>query len=155
MSLYIVKRPFTGCIQTGITKHEDGTLTADLSATFGSGKPDSSVADYLAKKGNDYYVVTDSQLDALMAKHEQELISKVETITAEYFNSMLEILPPCRWSSYGMFEGFHVSERYTGNLVHWYGRCGDKHFSFLDQADATRDHIAAKFNKAIIFNRSK
>jgi hypothetical protein len=51
--------------------------------------------------------------------HLQGKCTKPIEITEERFFELLEVLPPCRWSKYGRFEVFHISERLEGNIVTW------------------------------------
>lgn len=83
-----------------------------------------------------------------------ELISKVneETfckgfmpISAEQFFEALEVLPPCEWCTIKGVEVFYVSEHVTGNLVNWYCRVNDKHYSACDYDTFTPAQIVEKF----------
>lgn len=127
MSKYIVKMPFQGFLQDIVddsesTKHWEGL---------------------------GYKVLNETEIDALFIEYEQSQVTAPKSITAEYYNGMLEVLPPCRWSTYGIFSAFHVSERISGNLVDWYGKCGDKHFTFVDMANLASEQVATKFKTAL------
>jgi hypothetical protein len=65
-------------------------------------------------------------------------------ITEDRFVYMLDILPPCRWMRGDHVEWFHISERLSGNLVEWFVRVGDAHYSFVDEATLTSQQVRAK-----------
>lgn len=63
------------------------------------------------------------------AKH----ITPVSETTADYFDEMLNVLPPCQWRRYGSFEHFFLSERISGSIVLYLVRAGQSYFQFQDR----------------------
>lgn len=128
-----------------------------------------AVHDYIAPNGVTFYgrktlaeIQFEEATDAVIVTADEgyRLMNEafrtpVSLITAERFDEMLNILPPCRWSSVGRFEHFHVSERITGNIVSWFirfrGDAGERFFTFDDYATLTQVELMERvleFTKA-------
>lgn len=71
-------------------------------------------------------------------------------ITEERFFYMLEVLPPCRWSTYRSMESFHVSEHLSGDVVSWFARLGaDEFWEMQDLHTLSKEVLSDKFFQAI------
>ena len=103
-----------------------------------------SFEDYNAERGGQFKLITDGQLDALLADFHGSMITDPEPITAEQFDDALNCLPPCRWGKVRGVELFHVSERITGDLVDWYARLNGRHWHFVDHDRQTGERLAEK-----------
>ena len=89
----------------------------------------------------DFAIVTDAKLLQMTNEYNDQYKSKPATISPDHYQDNLEVLPPCRWHSVGQWEVFHVSERYTGDIVRWYAKCGDKCFKFMQDSTITNSEI--------------
>lgn len=80
----------------------------------------------------------------------------VSVITEERFDYALNVLPPCRWSRFGRFEHFHISERIVGNIVSWFicfrGDAGSRFFTFDDYSTLTQVEL---MERVIEFAKAK
>ena len=70
------------------------------------------------------------QDEAARAKYCKGLEEKTE----EDFWYALEVLPPCNHAITSGVEIFYVSERVTGNLVHWWLQYKDRYFTTCEDA---------------------
>jgi len=129
--------PFKGYVQSVLTK--DGTVAYTDGQT---------IPEYEAERGIKVEVISEDQLNALLEKHHDSLITKPKRITKARYWDMLECLPPCRWGTVGGFEVFHVSERLTHNLVSWFANQGDKYWEFTDRDNLSAADIANKLKAA-------
>lgn len=93
-------QPFMGHVQSVILP--DGTVAFSNGLT-----PDQ----YAKDRGFPVRVITDAELDVLLASHEASLITAPVEITDEQYHELLNCLPPCRWRTVAGVEMFHVSER--------------------------------------------
>lgn len=123
--------PFAGHAQSVML--EDGTV-----AWSGGKTPE----DYSADRGFPVRVVTEDEMRAMVDEHAGSLITAPSPISAERWDDMLNVLPPCRWHRCDGVELFHVSERITHDLVNWFGKIGDQHFSMVDRATADSRALA-------------
>ncbi|MDT8992809.1 hypothetical protein RQP54_18190 [Curvibacter sp. APW13] len=64
---------------------------------------------------------------------DEKHITAVEEATGEYFNEMLNVLPPCQWRRDRDFEHFFLSERISGSIVLYLVRAGERYFKFQDR----------------------
>lgn len=98
-----------------------------------------TVEGYAKQRGTALRVIDDAEFDALLANHYASLKTAPQPITAERFDEMLGILPPCRWHKVGGFTVFHVSEHLTGPLVSWFAKTSDGQYWEFTQADDISD----------------
>lgn len=103
---------------------------------------------YAADHGFPVRVVTDAQLDDMIAAYEASLITDPVEETEEQWWYALEVLPPCKWRTVRGVELFHISERQTGNLVNWHARLNGKFYTFVDDAARDMGELAEKVAKA-------
>lgn len=75
-------------------------------------------------------------------------ITSAEPITAEYFDDMLNVLPPVDWVRRGGIEHFFLSERVYDDIVQYCVRIGDRHWKFQDRAHLTTQEIAQRLDVA-------
>lgn len=123
MTQYILKadEPFAGHVQSVLM--DNGTVAYTDGLT---------VAEYERERGFPVRIVSEAELDQLLAAHYQSLKTKPLRITEDRFDWMLNVLPPCRWHRVGGFEVFHVSERLTGPLVSWFAHRGADYWEFTE-----------------------
>jgi len=118
---------FAGYCQTSTYTTTDGVERV----AYHKGK---TLAEYLAEFPQ-MRVVDGKELDSLLNGHYEDCKKgTVKEISEETYNDMLNVLPPCRWDG----GSFHISERFTANLVSWYFRIGKKHYTLIDEADANK-----------------
>ena len=82
----------------------------------------------------------------LIAWEDQKTAQPAEVIDAETFNDALNVLPPCRWNTYAGINAFHVSERISGDLVHWYASYQGGYIRFIAPSTIDKDMIHAKWD---------
>lgn len=75
-------------------------------------------------------------------------ITPAEPITAEYFDDMLNVLPPVDWVRRAGIEHFFLSERVYDDIVQYCVRIGDRHWKFQDRAHLTTQEIAQRLGVA-------
>lgn len=91
---------------------------------------------YAEDRGFPVRVVTNGEVDALMAQHIAAMItSPTEESEADYWRA-LEVLPPCRFQHCNGVELFHISERVQLNLVGWHASYNGRFFTMIDDASA-------------------
>ena len=90
-------------------------------------------------------LVDDAEYDRFHHEYMASLCTKPSEITKERFWELLECLPPCRWSNYGVYEMFHISERLQGNLVTWCAKdkINNKYYELDQQADIELHNLKA------------
>jgi hypothetical protein len=107
------------------------------------GSPDLTLAEYEAERGQTFKRITWEELEMLLEAHYSSLKTKPEEITAERYDYMLEVLPPCRWQNIGGASIFHVSERLTANIVQWCFSLRGKYYAFHDDASLSNEKLHA------------
>lgn len=71
-------------------------------------------------------------------------------ITEERYQDMLEVLPPCKWTSPARgCSVFHVSERLSKNIVSWFVQVGSRFFELQDVDTLTGAQVLALVSHAI------
>ena len=73
-------------------------------------------------------------------------VTPVTAISAEYFDEMLNVLPPEDWRHTGGFEHFFVCERIYGNIVLYCVRAGTSYWKFQDEARMSTAAIVERIN---------
>lgn len=131
-------KPFSGSVQSVMTPAGKVAYTKGL-----------SLDEYAAECGFPLRVVEDDEFDKLMAAYVASRVTQPVEITAEQYDDMLNVLPPCRWNRINGVESFFVSERITANLVNWYATTGGRYFGFVDKDTCSSDEIATKVRAAI------
>jgi len=122
---WIVKMPFQGHTQSIVQYFEDGSNKV----AFSGGK---TLEQYLEDAEEEYEIFNSDEVEQLFNEHENSLKTKPVEITEERWYEMLEVLPPCRWGTYGGYEAFHISEHLTGSLVAWFARKDGKCYEFTE-----------------------
>lgn len=148
---YLVEMPFKGYIES-LSSFDNGQWMVDVGRyDYKLGKHIPSIipvnlyiADLKQRENIEVRLVDDVELYQLIQDFNNSLITNPEEISIERWEEMLEVLPPCRWNTYAGYSGFHVSERYTGDLVSWYFKKNGKAYTFMDSCFLTYDQIAAK-----------
>lgn len=125
--------PFAGSVQSHVLP--SGTVAYSGGETFEA---------FNAARGGQFKLVSDAELDALLAAFHGGMITEPAPITGERFMDALECLPPCRWGRTRGIELFHVSEGITGDLVDWFAAVGGKHWHFVDRAGRPASELAEK-----------
>ncbi len=87
-------------------------------------------------------------MDRAEAYHLQDAkhITPVSETDAEYFNEMLNVLPPSQWRDLGSFEHFFLCERISGSIVLYLVRAGKRYFKFQDKAGMTSAEIRSRID---------
>ncbi len=135
--LYVVDLDFKGWINTEVI-----TIDGVQYSQYG----DKKISNY---DFNICQIVNAEQLSKLLDDHNNSLITTPVHISEEFYNDMLEVLPPCRWHNSNGKTFFHVSERLTGNLVAWYCKSGNDHFSFTHNANISTAKLVQIVQDAI------
>lgn len=86
-------------------------------------------------------VVQDYTLPTLMEQYHQSLILPPKEISPRQWRHMLEVLPPCKWGNCGGWEIFHLSERYSGDIVYWYAKRGNECYELRNRETLTHTDI--------------
>ena len=79
--------------------------------------------------------------------NEQYLNKPAVRITKEDFYDKLEMLPPCGWKTYGIYEAFYMSEMITSNITNWYANDGDNYYEICARASAGLTEIKAAIER--------
>jgi len=64
-----------------------------------------------------------------------------EPISEEYYEEMLNILPPENWTRNGTTECFRLSERLDGPIATFFVRIGDRHYRINEDAEVRPDDL--------------
>lgn len=92
---------------------------------------------------SDLRIVESAEVERLIKEHDKTYHTDPKEITQERWQDSLEVLPPCRWSRHNGVEYFHLSERYTGDVVYWFARLGDRYFEFRNDCGLLGEQVAA------------
>lgn len=139
---YLVSLPFDGsCIARMTIATHKNNLFSDCTMH--------SLSE-MVKNGNftDFCVIDDDQFDELISARHETIKTGATVITAQRYNDMLDVLPPCRWHCVGGWSVFHVSERLSGNIVSWYAQKNDCYFTFDQDANINDSEILGVLNNA-------
>ena len=146
IAFLIAPGPYEGAAQSVYNPLTDRVLwSEDVRPELGRNL---TLTEYRMATGVHWRAVTQETLDRLDCEYEETLVTEPTPITEERFNEMLDILPPCRWTTIAGVEIFHISERIRGSLVAWHGKTGGRCFSFNDRTQRTDSEIAEKFARA-------
>lgn len=137
---YIIRTdvPFTGTAQS--------ILLPDGTVAWSGGK---TVDEYAADRGFPVRTVSDDEMTEMVRAYTETLRSPPTPISAQRWDDMLNVLPPCRWRQHDGVELFHVSERITDDLVNWFAKVGEHHFSMVDRASADAGALATAVKAAL------
>lgn len=137
---YIIdtSKPFTGSVQSVI--NDDGMVAYSDGQTFG---------EYNQCHGGTMRVIGRAELDGMIAAWNAGFITSPKLISEEDYISVFHSMPPSRYTNTAGIQRFSMAERLSGVLVSWYFKVGDRHFSFVDSALATDQHIDAKIAGAV------
>jgi len=129
-ALTCIKLPFNGYIEFTTDKNQ-------MIKIAGLDVDKISISQFIKKFGEKFKFVNDDELNKLYEKYYKSFITDPSEIPYEKYNDALNVLPPCKYKSYGSYLGFHLSERYTGNIVYWYfiNPINNKCISFMDDAE--------------------
>ena len=74
------------------------------------------------------------QIDSKEAgrRSDQKHITAPEVTDADYFDQMLNVLPPMNWHRSGCDETFQLCERYSGRVTLTLVKLGHRYFKFYD-----------------------
>jgi|GEM_PF-3054124 len=125
--------PYNGSIEA--TLRDDGTVGYTNGQTL---------QEYAAKVGYKLRVVDDAELDAMTADYIEQQITEPTPIDDERWDYALGILPPSRWQKVQGVELFHICEGMSHDLVDWYAKVGERHFTFVDRDTKAADELARK-----------
>lgn len=131
-------KPFSGSVQSVLTAAGKVAYTKGL-----------TVEEYSAECGYPLRVISDAELDGLLASYIDGLVTEPSEITDEKFDYALNVLPPCRWKRVDGVEMFYVSELLQADLASWYAKAGGKFFTFNDRAGRPAAEIVAKVRAAL------
>lgn len=144
---YLVEIPFPGHTESIVNYFEDGSNTVAYSGyLYNSNVRDLTLEEYRKARPElkDLKEVSDEEMTEMYAVYEQSLVTEPAEVSEERYWEMLEVLPPCRWSKYGGCSSFHISERYTGDLVSWFAQCQGKWYEWMDFSTISGRIIDAK-----------
>ena len=102
--MYLVTLPFSGSIVACVESNQDPKIPEILKR---------------CNVSSEWHVIDDEELTQWFDSYEQSLCTLPTASTEKFFNDLLNILPPCQWSTVGGVEMFHISERLYGNVVLW------------------------------------
>ncbi|MDE1315478.1 hypothetical protein MEG05_15575 [Vibrio aestuarianus] len=125
--MYLVQQPFTGSILACVESNEDPKIPEILKRNNISGN---------------WNVIDDDELTQHFDSYEQSFLSLPKACTEERFNDMLNILPPCQWSTVGGVEMFHISERLFGNVVSWFFKYQNAFYTCDQLANASKTDLS-------------
>lgn len=136
---WIIKanEPFAG--------HAQSILNPDGTVAYTEGL---TVEQYEQERGYPVRVIDDTELDRLIDKHRDGMITKPKPVSRDRYWYSLEVLPPCRWHTVSGFEVFHVSERITHDLVEWSACRGERYWQWTDRAGISDGDLVAKLRDA-------
>lgn len=80
---------------------------------------------------------------------EDALRTEPTEITEKQYMDALEVLPPMKWGKWLGVESFRMCEFYSGNVTNIYAKCGDRYWTFLDNAYMSGEDIAHKVGRAM------
>jgi len=95
--------------------------------------------------GGTFEIWTPEKMEQRTKERNEKRKEESGPISVETYWWRWECLPPCRAHSYSDIHFFHISERICANLVTWNALCGDKAYELIDEADASINHIVARF----------
>lgn len=82
----------------------------------------------------------------IQAWEDKKTAQPAEIIDAETFDDALNVLPPCRLNTYAGITAFHIIERITGDLVHWYASNQGRYIRFVAPPTIDASFIHAKWD---------
>lgn len=129
--------PFQGWIQALTFTDPEGVERVDC-----YGGPSPTVAEYAKEQGKEFKVLSDEEFNGVIREFMESKKTRPEPVTAERWEDMLNVLPPCRWSTRAGFSVFHVSEREYGNLVSWYAKRGESCWTFTQPANLSEAELS-------------
>jgi hypothetical protein len=102
-----------------------------------------SLQDYLALHEG-ARVISHEEYNDLYFAHLNTYITNPVEVSRERFMEMLEVLPPCRWTTFSGVEMFHISKLHTANVVSWFAQYQSTFFEFMDTDNKTGFEISEK-----------
>jgi len=142
-------KPYNGIIETLAYPGQRGEYFLVGSAYDADTNKNLTVEQYRQQINPNIKLISWAECAKLERQYTQSLITQPEEIEAANYYEMLEILPPARWTHIVGFEVFHVIERITDNLVHWYAKSNGKYYKFIDRANIDIKKLGQKLlNKA-------
>jgi hypothetical protein len=130
-------RPFPGHVQSVLK--DDGTVGYCSTPT--------TLEQYEDEHGP-MRVLTEAELDELMAAFESSQITEPAPESAKDFDYALGVLPPSRWTTCRGVELFAMSERISGLLTTWHAQLNGRYWTWTDLATAKHEELAAKVAQA-------
>ena len=132
--------------QRVIYSHRDGRIVTVLNSEDRCIWTGETLADICSREdpARLFEILTMEQANELSHHHARERLCKgPQSVTAEKFEEMLNILPPVNWAGGGGSESFMVSELITHNLATYYVRLGSAHFSLVEETGKTHQQLVA------------
>lgn len=102
-------------------------------------------------RADGFFIVSDSELDALIAEYENSMSGDWHEITEEQFEDALNILPPRKWHD----GGFYACEAYNGTLHSFYQEHNGKYYASLQSIHAKREDVLQSLYTTIAEGRIK
>ena len=125
--MYLITLPFSGFIVACVESKDDPCIPELLERT---------------EAPNGWKVVDKQELAKLFTTYEHSQFTQPIACTAERFDEMLNILPPCQWDRVRGVEMFHMSERLYGNVVTWFFNYYGDYYTCDQLATTPRDELA-------------
>jgi len=157
---HVIYQPGATSIQTTVYKTPEGILRAAYTSDKPYGGdpalyPDKPVDDYLVElnfekdvEAPDFVLATwDEVRPQLDAAEDKEFPTLWEEITEERWNTMLDILPPCRWQTVRGVEMFFISEAYASNFHEHFARLDDRYFTRRCRTSIPCEDLAEEVHK--------
>jgi hypothetical protein len=139
---HAIYQPGATSCQTVVYKDPQGLLRAAYTSEKPFGEdpakyPDKRADEYLeelnrnlAKDEPDFQLLSwDEASPQITEAEDKEFPTPWVEISHEKWDTMLNILPPCRWRTVRGVEMFFVSEAYVSNFHEHYARLGDRYFN--------------------------
>lgn len=101
-----------------------------------------TVADY---RNEGYHILSEADFDTLVKQYERSICGDWKEISAEEYDSALNVLPPLKWYN----GGFFCSEMLTGSISDFYQQIGNKFFVSLQDVYTPRREILNGLNSYI------
>lgn len=84
------------------------------------------------------------RFEEAIERKEAAFIRPPEPISAEQFQTALEVMPPAGWASNGLTETFRLGERISAGIARWYCRIGENHYTLADRVALKPGEVVAK-----------
>lgn len=142
---YLVPKDFKGRIQSSLFLNAEGETWVHYA--------NERLLTYLKTRNlniEDFNILNDTEVEGLFEQHYQTIVNQPpEIISEERYWELLEVLPPCRFTSVaGGSQQFHMLEADTGNIHTWCVKIGQQYCSFYDRNNADAEYV---YQRALTF----